>query len=257
MHPKNEGALIKMAARVRDLNKNAFKAILEGDSKTFVQCGVEYEDLKTEIKRFLIDMPVAKIHDPQAQEVISRISRGDKFQLDELHERLQNETGTEFVSKDVLEDMGFFEEDKFINEYLFSWLRPSRYINDLCSIGSLIIGVSIPPHLSMYVEEARQCYALEQYQAVYSLCRTVIEVAVRDVGQRRGKLPRDKGNVKYGEFTGFSEMRSKVVPARLRGEVGDIYSKASRLIHGNKTIRKADAANLFRRTLLMVQELYG
>jgi hypothetical protein len=244
------------ALRLEELDRLAVRAIIESGKDEFVKCWDEFERLKNEVRLILAEFPVAKVHDPKAREVLSKVNSSDQFQLDLLLRRIEKAAGEKFLCDDVFEHMSFEEEDDLIYDFLYSWLRPTSYINDLCDIGSLVIGVPVPDHLHDFVDQARQCYAFQQYQAVYALCRTILEVAVRDVGQKKGKLPRDKGKVKHDVLRRFGEMKAKAVPKRLKSEVGEIYDRSSGLIHGNKTVGQSDAVELFRRTLITVQELY-
>ena len=256
MSPTTEGALREKAARVEELNNYATKALIESDFKSFCKYSREYECIIGEIKLLLVKFSVAKIHDPKTRNLIDKISQGNSFAIDNYNSKIEEITGLKVISDDVFEGISVDDENQFISDYLFSWFGPNEYINALCSIGSMVLGVSVPEHLQAFVHQARQCFAFQQYLAVYALCRTILEIAVRDVGQRKGKLPRDKGKVKQDVLRRFGDMKSKAVPKELKDEVGEIYDKASGLIHGNKTVGKADAADLFRRTLITIQALY-
>jgi len=39
---------------------------------------------------------------------------------------------------------------------------------------------NVPPkNIESYISEARYCYAFERYNAVYSLCRTILDVSIK------------------------------------------------------------------------------
>src|ERR1035438_1843409 len=64
---------------------------------------------------------------------------------------------------------------------LYSWFSDRDYALGLSRVNTLISPITIPPELRAFVEEARQCYALSQSNAVYSLSRTILEAAVNDL----------------------------------------------------------------------------
>lgn len=138
-----------------------------------------------------------------------------------------------------------------------SWFSYYEYVKGMLKISSLLLGTSIgSKELESYVNEARKCYSFQQYVSVYSLCRTILESSVRNIGQRKKKLPKDKGNVKRWEIRNWNHMKNKVVPKALKGEAEKIYDRTSGLIHGRSTICKDDAYNMFKRTIDIVQNLY-
>src|SRR5690606_1002874 len=69
----------------------------------------------------------------------------------------------------------------------YSWYSHFEYVEGLFRMGSLIAGVGdLPRELGGFIHEMRQCFVFQQYRAVYALCRTAVEVSVRDVYLRRG-----------------------------------------------------------------------
>ena len=157
---------------------------------------------------------------------------------------------------DGIDGLDFDEQSNLGSNLFYSWISDYEYMEGLFKIGSLLIGTSIPNILERYVDQARKCYALQQYLSVYALCRTILEISVRDIGQRKGRLPRDKVKVKHTELRKLHYMKNKVVPKFLKGDAGRIYDRTSGLIHGRKTIGKEDAYDMFKRTLELVQKLY-
>src|ERR1017187_5379525 len=73
---------------------------------------------------------------------------------------------------------------------LYSWFSDRDYALGLSRVNTLISPIAIPPELRTFVEEARQCYALSQSNAVYSLSRTILEAAVNDLCVRTRRMPK-------------------------------------------------------------------
>jgi hypothetical protein len=55
------------------------------------------------------------------------------------------------------------------------------YVRRLMEARPLVLPVDIPEDLHVFVHEARDCYASEHYNAVYSLTRTLLETAITDI----------------------------------------------------------------------------
>ena len=128
-----------------------------------------------------------------------------------------------------------------------------EYIN----ISSLILSIKVPDILKQFVQEAKYCYAFEQYLAVYSLCRTILESSIRDMCIKKGKIKRDTNNViDLKKYRIYEDMINKVLDGNLRETIIDIYGKTSFLIHGHKTIGRSEALEMFNKTIRTVQDFY-
>jgi len=256
MHPNIEGELREKAHKLQSLNDQIIESIDPVDIDKFEKAMLDYYGLKNEICAVLLDYPVAKLHDKEVRELLSQATSKEGLEIEILLADHLNDLGIKKKPHEIFDPYGFDEYDQLASDHLFSWFGPEAYIKNLFIAGYLILGTAVPSHFKKFVDQARQCFAFEQYLAVYSLCRTILEIAVRDVGQKKGILPRDKGKVKHDVLRRFQEMKRKVVPKSLREEVENIYDKASGLIHGNKTVKKSEAIDLLRRTLKVVQNLY-
>ena len=123
------------------------------------------------------------------------------------------------------------------------------------------MGTAVPKILMKFVDEARSCFAFQQYNALCSLCRTILEVAVRDICKRKQFIKENNDNVipfdNYNKDN-ISQLINKISWGELRKKIKDIYyNKTSFLIHGHKTIKRKEAKELFRETIMVVQYLYS
>ena len=251
MNPEIEAQLTQDATKLDKLNRAVVKAVIEWNPDNIGKSLKEYVNTKVKIKTALIDFPVAKIHDHLAKNVLSKIGQGESFQADNIIKMLESQS-QEAVSLEALDDS---EIEKLGSDLFYSWYSHYEYIEALYDIGSLIVSITIPETLRTYVSEARSCYAFQQYNAVYGLCRTILESAIRHTCERKGFITRGS-NVVDIEFYKPAELINKAAKGNLRQRLKDIYSKTSTLLHGRKTIKSEDAKKMFRDTLKAVQDLY-
>jgi hypothetical protein len=250
LSPKFEGYITTKALRIDELNDLTLESFSDGDVKNALKYMDEFIDLKHEIQKSLYDISSAKIHNKKAREIIRKVKQKEDFEVDIFVKHIEQATGEKLLIDDVTE---LLSEDEI---WLGSWVSTYEYIRGLGKIGSLIIGTTIPKRLERYVDEARNCFAYGQYLAVYSLSRTILETAVRDIGQKKKILPKNTDKVKRWELRKWGRIKDKVVPKYLRDEVKTIHGHTSGLIHGNKLIGEKEAIEIFMRTLTIVHKLY-
>jgi histone H3/H4 len=251
MNVSIEGQLTQDALALNKLNKIVVKSVVEWNPAELSKSLQEYVKIKKRIKITLIDNPVVKVSDPAAQDILKKINQDD-FQADRLIRILESQSD-EPVSLAGLDET---EIEELGSDLFYSWYSHYEYIEALYDIGSLIVGISIPKSLNSYVSEARSCFAFQQYNAVYGLCRTILESAVRHTCERKGLLRRTGANVIDFESYKPSELIYKAAQGKLRERLKDIYSNTSTMLHGRKTINSKDAKAMFRNTLEAVQDLY-
>jgi hypothetical protein len=117
----------------------------------------------------------------------------------------------------------------------------------------LLVDAHLPRDLIRYVQEARQCFAFQQYNAVVALCRTVMESAARDIERRRGRTPRKVTPISRGDL---KRRVLEAAPRHLSGELRDLYEITSELIHGCKVVGRNEAHDVLARTLRAVGMFY-
>lgn len=243
--------LTKDALALKKLDREVVKTILEGNIENFGKTLDEFFVLKRKIKKSLIENEAVKIFDNKAQEILTKINQDEPFQAEKLVKGLENHSG-EKLEFDKLDDAEIEE----LADVFYSWFSHYEYLEGLYEIGSLIVGISVPDALKRYVSEARECYAFQQYNAVYGLCRLILEVAIRHRCERKGILKRQKGNIRNLDDYRPAELINKSTRGDLRNRVKDIYENTSILLHGRRIVKADDAKRMFKATLIVVQELY-
>ncbi|MCP3931456.1 MAG: hypothetical protein GY705_20410 [Bacteroidetes bacterium] len=242
--------LTQDALSLKNLDKLSVKLVLEWNVEELMKTLQEFMDLKKKIKKEMIECPVAKIHNNIAKEVLRKISQSDEFQTEKILKGIENKTGASFeFDKLDLEEA----DDDEMRDLFYSWFSHYEYSQGLYEIGSLVVSYSVPDALKSYVSEARSCYAFQQYNAVYGLCRTILEIAIRHRCERMGIIKR---NEKIEDFESYrpSVLINKSTRGPLRDKVKDIYSDTSTLLHGRKIVRKEDAIKMFKDALSTVQD---
>jgi len=183
--------LTQQALRLKQLDQEVVKSVVEWRTDDLFDFLNEFNELKKDIRLSMIDASVIKIDNAMAQTVLQRVSLGPPFQTDRVIEAMTGERHSDFemagFSDGELWDLG--------DEHFYSWFSHYEYVRAMFEIGALIIGISIPKEIDRYVSEVRRCYAFQQYHAVYSMCRTILEAAVRHKCQTQGRLKKSQGNL--------------------------------------------------------------
>jgi len=246
-----ESQITQDALELTKLNRMVVKFVVEWNPNELSKTLQKYIEIKKKIKTALIDNPVVKIHDRAAQDVLNKLYQDD-FPADKIIKIFESQS-QESVRLDGLDEA---EIEELGSDLFYSWYSHYEYIEALFDIGSLIVGISIPESLTSYVFEVRSCYAFQQYNAVYGLCRTILETAVRHACERKGLIKKSGGKVIDFESYKPSELINKAATGKLREKLKSIYSNTSTMLHGRKTINSEDAKTMFRNTLQAVQDLY-
>jgi len=251
MDAVNYGELLKKVRELQKLSDSAIKAVTQANIPEFYESVGSYINIKKQIKIALIDCEIAKIHDTKEREVLSKLSLGESiFKVDQLIEVIESKDD-EQLNLEGLDD----DEINELSDILHSWFSHYEYIEALYDIGSLIIGISVPPQLITYVSEARQCYAFQQYNAVYALCRMIIETAARHNCERKRKISKPNNQNPYNS-PGLCELIRMASQGELRRKLLELNENTSNLLHGHKTVNARDARKVFKETIRSVQGLY-
>ena len=226
----------------------------------------EYQRVRQEIRLSLIQRSVnalPDINDKRVREHLQRISLGEDLPNEFVRGLFQDHLDVE-----SLEDLS--------SKLLYSWFDPYDYIEGLYDLGSLVLGdKNAPAYLEELVDELRHCFVFQQYNATHALCRTVLEISLRDVFEKQGLnnpnsdnylfLERRLGHSKTSRFLDnpdppLAQMIGMlcVLPTfrRLKRSLRDIVNRCNAQIHGFRRVRKEEAELTLRDTILAVHALY-
>jgi hypothetical protein len=251
MDAKTHGQLVVDARELKKLDQGVEEALRNFNVRNLSRSIVAFSELRKQIKTTLLDFPVAQIHDPAALEVLSQVNQNASFEADKIVSAI-NSRSTETVVLDRLEA----DDIDNLSSKLHEWFSHHDYIEGLYEIGSLIVGGRVPSPLATYLEEARQCYAFQQYNAMNALCRTVLELALQHYADRRNLL--SKAIEKIGDHTEYRVCRliRLVSNPDLRKRTQDLYCKMSTALHGSHLIDRDTARGIFKEVVAIVKDFY-
>src|SRR5438105_8634421 len=151
------------------------------------------------------------------------------------------------------------ELERFGKELLYSWFSPRDYALGLSRVNALISPIPVSPSLRDFVDEARQCCAFGQSNAVYSLSRTILEAAVNDLCIRTKYMPKyvlDEDLFNDERYT-FSRRLSHLSSGDRYTRIYGHYKLLCRVIHGATTVSCGEAVTALAETLGFIHELYA
>lgn len=252
--------IVQKALRLKELDKLIIKAIASLEVKELPTYIIEFHDLKKEIRSYVIECPIVflqEIESPEIRSIIHKIVSGEQFQVEYS---LSNSPVKEFLKGELDE----VDVDELGRELFYSWFSHADYIRGLYEIGALTISCGeIPANLSRYVREARDCYAFQQFNAVYSLCRTILEVCIKDLAGAYKIIPSDSDNVRQmmsrnpelNELINQLCDKNKVFRG-VRNQLHKIRRETNFIIHGNRIVNKQEAKDMLKDTLLVIHKVY-
>jgi hypothetical protein len=234
------------------IDRRVVKAVVERDGENLAPAVSEYRSLRKGIRTCLLNQSVASVDDARAIDLLRKITTGDGLPTDRLIEHLVSMTG----SDQLPEEFGEEELDALGSDLFYSWFSHVEYITGLAELRPLVVRASVGENVARLVRQIKDCYAFQQYEAAYSLCRTVIEASIRDICVRCQLFPNLGENVILFEKFNWRQLREKVSCGSLEEQLKLIYSELSTVLHGRKTVSKGEARHAFENTLQVVERLY-
>ena len=238
-------ALQDDALRLAELNRQVVQAVMEGNGEEFGRALDAYRELRLSLKSRLLDEPTISIEDTKARGVLHKISTVEGLDADWVVRKLE-----EFSNDDGL-PFGKFDDVEIQHlgsELFYSWYSHHEYITALTELCPLILRCDTSMSVRRLVREVKQCYAFQQYNAVFAMCRALLEESAREIGEQRGFVGL-RG--KYGP-----DLFRKVSNGPVRKKLGDLYGRLSKVLHALREATAKDAHEVFQETLSAVEELY-
>lgn len=243
---------------------NKKKHICDHNNIDIIKLLQKFDHLKIDIQKMLIEDANILIKNEMARNVILKINSKELFEAEKSILQLVGE------SVESIDEIQSFSIDEIISDeemeqleidYFYSWISGHDYIKNLSEIGNLVLGTDIPDNLKQIVEEARKCLALEQYNAVYSLCRTILESCMRDISFIKDEIPEEDRNLKSIDFYNKHKIGDIInystSDETLRKDIRLLYFNGfSELIHGFKTVNFKIAKEKYHKTLQIISRLY-
>lgn len=231
--------------------------------KGLLTLSFEFLDKRDKIKKEFASISSITIKDKKLRTILEKISLNKDFYADYIIKSLEQVTGEKSHFESLhgdnidIDNLDWAQLDEIASNELYSWWGPYDYIWGLVEIGILVVGVSIPSNLSTFLNEARHCYAFKQYNAVFSLCRTLLESSMRDVGIRKGKIKKINGGREFYKEYPPRRLINTTTTGKLFDRVHDFYAELSSLIHGYETVNSDRAKSALKETISIIQKLYS
>ena len=251
MTRRKQEEIAREARRLRSAESRVVEAVAaSADWEPLLEGVIEFSDARKKLLAFSADLDVIQLHDDVAREVLERLRHGKPYVAQTIAQSLQERLGEDAN----LTQFSQTELDELGSDWLSTWFSHYEYAEALLDTASLLVDVHVPQDLARYVGEARSCFAFQQYNAVVSLCRTIMESAARDAERRRGRSSEKVTPIARGEA---KRRVLEAAPRHLAQEVRNLYEYTSELIHARKTASRPEARDILERTLRAVSKFYG
>lgn len=269
-----------------DRLEELFYQIIEGLSKESIDNEVvaKYKQLKKEILLSLFEAPVHKTESKHFADVRKTLQRltlsGDPFLPERDEVEVEFKEVTSALYKDLDIELAQEEYDDLGQEYFYSWFSGEAYAEALLKSQLLILrSERLPEELNHFADEIRSCYAFQNYTAAYALCRTLFEIAVRDLFVSNGlhvngskyseytwQYLRDK-NKKGNKITTIDDFDPKLFDrieillmlpkfAHFNNEMHEVRELGNSIVHANRRGTKKTATKMIQLTFQTIHNLY-
>lgn len=240
------------ALRLAELNRKVIQSLVDGHTEDF-RCALDaYRNLKVRLKKQFLDEVVIFVDDKATGEILRKIHRTDGFQSDEIFARLEELAGDSLAAWNINdEDIAELGSESF-----YSWYSDTEYVRALFELRPLILQCETSENVKRLVDQIRNCYAFQQYDAAFGLCRTMLEACIRDICVRRSLFPELSESAVLYERRYWAELRDRVACGELKEKLKALYERQCRVLHARNAAGAQDAREVFKETLLVIEELY-
>ncbi|MDE0411245.1 MAG: hypothetical protein OXI37_03410 [Gammaproteobacteria bacterium] len=212
----------------------------------------EYTKLRKSLKIQMLDEPVVSIKDRKARKVIQNIASSDGLPSDIVIEQLLKLSN----SKSITEEFEAIDFDEFSSDLFYSWYSHYEYIEALIKMRPLILQCNPSESVKRLVNQVRRCYAFQQYDAAYGLCRTLLEAGVYDICRRYKLVPEQGDHPLPIEKYKWDKLNKKVSSGLVREKLRDLYRRLGTVLHAGRSVTSEEALEAFKETLLVIERLY-
>ena len=141
--------------------------------------------MRTCLRTRILDESAISIEDTTARQILHKISSGDGLHSDKVVKRLKELSGDDLA-------VGEFDDadmEKLGDELFYSWYSHHNYVTALAELRPLILQSDTSESVKHLVGQVKGCYAFQQYDAAFALCRTLLEASIRDICVRCELIP--------------------------------------------------------------------
>jgi len=244
--------LVHDASELIELDRLIVRAVVESNFDKLQGLILDFRNKKINVQKKLSDLGVVEGLNEEQKQILDRVQR--KFPTDNIIEQIDaaSEENISFyeLTDDEAQDIG--------SDLLYSWISHYEYVRDMFKVNTLILLTKIPENLRKYMLEARNCFAFQQYNAVISMCRTIIEAAAKDLCEKKGFFKPHGDKVIEINPEVFNQLIKVVSKGKLRRQAVRIYYReACPVVHGDRSVNAEEALQVLQETTGVVQELYS
>ena len=244
--------LLHDAGSLVQLDRQVVKAVVESNVEALRSLLPKYREQKIRVQAWLSQLPAVGGVTDDESELLSRVQR--EFPTDSIIRQLEPETRKEGSFYELTDE----EISELGSDLLYSWISHYEYVRNIFKVNTLILRTQIPPALMKYVGEARNCFALEQYHAVVSLCRTILEAALKHICEEKDLFEPDGEKVIEINPSVFNQLLRAVSSDNLKKRAIRLYYRdACPVVHGDRIVDANDALRVLRETTALIQDLYA
>ncbi len=276
--------VIKLSRIINQLEE-LFRKILTGliEDEFNTQALGDYLRLKKELLIYLFDKPIQITDSKNFAGVRERLQRltlnGDPFLPDNLNQKkIENNEGFDFT-KIFEPEFTFNEVEELASSKFYSWFSGEEYvINKMKSQILFLQTERLPENFQSFIREIQECYVFQNYIAAFVLCRTVTDIAIRDLFDRN-KLQSDHSKY-WDDIKGYYEKKREnnnhftiedfvpnlfermnimgLVPkfSLYKNEMHEVRSMGNSIIHGNSVPNHETCTEMIKKTFFLIHHLY-
>ena len=219
-------------SRLAELDRQVAQVLLEGNTEALPHALGAYLELRSSLTREILDESVISVEDATAREVLRKITNGDGLQADKIVQRLQ-ELGGGDLEVGELDDA---DVEELGSELFYSWYSHHEYVRALAELRPLILRSGASESVTRLTGQIKGCYAFQQYDAAFGLCRTLIEASIRDICVRRNLLPEAADDAVLLEKYSWEYLRNRVSCGSLSERLKDLYGRLSEVLHARRSV---------------------
>jgi len=247
--------LEERAIEYKQLEKDAVRCLVEWKLDDFLNKIQKLKQIKNEIKIGLMEKPLVEVENIETRKILISINQNEELPLEKSY---KNSVIGDFLREEFTDN----ELSEIGSDIFYSWFSHYEYVKGMSKIGALIINCGdLPENLDKFIDEARHCFAFQQYNSVLSLSRSILEVTIKGLATRHGILPKEEEKLKHLENyrTSLNFLIDEVAKLRPYRSFGPrlhwIRRRTNFAIHNNKVVTEPEAAEILKETINATRDL--
>lgn len=243
----------------------------------------EYRESKKELLLYLFDKPIQITDSKHFAEVRKRLQRltlnGDPFLPDKSFDDEKFNKALNMF-KDLLEPEFSSEEiDDLAWKYFYDFFSGQDYVLHKMKSQLLFLQTErLPENFKAFITEIQECFIFQKYIAATVLCRTVLEIAIRDLF-KQNKLSSEKSRY-WPEIEPFFQKKREenksffiedfdpTLNERMNimslvekfspytKEMHEVRTLGNSIVHGNRISNRETCSEMIKKTFLLIHHLY-